>query len=314
MIDPDSFPAATDPVEHHADSLELSALKSSDRSVSLRDFIRDLKLASADEAIADESEDGDDDGQTEGLAEAAFAELDDRQRACGGTTGGYPFKITQNLLRLDNQADESLYTFLALLSWYGKDAGPTRTDGEKVFEEICAKAAEVYLGGPRPQVKSYVFGFPRRVEPKGFAGALDKLCCEMGEGVSHRKEREKLPDQKDGKLDIVAWREFDDKRQGKLIAFGQCATGRDWDSKMSELPPTHDWCTNWLADRPAVWPFRSFFVPHRTERKEWFQTCLLGGLLYDRCRIASLGVDMDDGLKQGWSRWSAHVLARIRKS
>jgi hypothetical protein len=34
----------------------------------------------------------------------------------------------------------------------------------------------------------------------------------MGEGGSHHKGRPKLPDQKDGKLDIVAWKEFEDKR------------------------------------------------------------------------------------------------------
>jgi len=38
--------------------------------------------------------------------------------------------------------------------------------GEKLFEEVCARAAAAYLGGP-PLAKFRVFGFPRQVEPKG---------------------------------------------------------------------------------------------------------------------------------------------------
>ena len=136
----------------------------------------------------------------------------------------------------------------------------------------------------------------------------------MGDGGCHHKGRPKLPDQKDGKLDIVAWKEFEDKRQGKLITFGQCATGRDWEAKRSELPAAEDWCTNWMADRPAVWPVRSFFVPHRVDRGNWFYTCSLSGILYDRCRIASLASTLDTGLEAKWKKWSSHVLKEIRNS
>jgi hypothetical protein len=315
MIAPDTFPAATASSEEHADFLELWVLRSSKRSVSAREYIAALKVASADEAIAasagdDEPEKSTD--QAEAVAEAVFLELDARRLACGGAA--YPFSITSNLLRTMEDARRSLYTFLALLSWFGKDAGPADVDAEKVFEEVCAKAAEGYLGGPSDLVRSFVFGFPRRLAPKGFAPALDKLCRAMGEGGGHRKDRDKLPDQKDGKLDLVAWREFLDRRQGKLITFGQCATGSNWESKCSELPPPHDWCTNWMADRPGVWPIRAFFVPHRIEASSWFQACVLGGLLYDRCRIASLVAGLDRGLEAQWSKWSAHVLRRIRRT
>ena len=317
MIDPETLPEATAPREHHADFLELSALKSTRGSVSIQEFIRDLKMANATEAIADSEgydEDREPDDLTEALAEAAFSEIDDRERACGIRSEWYPFKIDSNTVTLRENADTSLYTFLALLSWFGKDAGPAGTNGERLFEEICAKATEAYLGGPDQHVRSFVFGFPRRVLPKGFKAALDTLCAEMGEGSGHRTGRPKLPHEKDAKLDVVAWREFDDKRQGKLIAFGQCATGRDWVGKVIELPSPVDWCTTWMADRPSVWPVRAFFVPHRVDRVNWFDTCVKGGVLYDRCRIASLASGMDENLRTAWAKWSSSVLQRLRGS
>ncbi len=313
MIATESLPSPNDPVEHHADFLELSVFKATTASFSVRDYIRDLKLSSANEVIAEEEPDESGEDQTEPFADAVFAELDERKQSCG-EANHYPFVITSNTLKLRKKGEESLYAFLALLSWYGKDAGPAGTDGEKLFEEICAQAVEVYLGGPNSTVRSVVFGFPRRVGPPGFAQALDHLCKELREGGGHHKGRPKLPDEKDGKLDIVAWKEFPDKRQGKLITFGQCATGNNWDKKVNELPPPDRWCGHWMAETLTVLPVRSFFVPHRVEEHRWSYTCTFGGVFYDRCRITSLASAADTAMKKSWADWSSHVLKWIRKS
>ena len=317
MIDTRNPPSPTEAPEYHADFLELSVFRSESRSISIHEYIRDLKIANADETLADSEDDelpDEDLDQSEPLAEAAFDELDDRNQSCGNGANRYPFEIASNSLKLCADGQDSVYTFLALLSWFGKDAGPAGLNGEKLFEEVCARVAAAYLGGPAPQVKWKVFGFPRRVEPKGFKAALDALCNELCEGVGHHKARPKLPHEKDAKLDVVAWREFDDRRQGKLIIFGQCATGNDWVGKVTELPQTVDWCTTWMADRPGVWPVRSFFVPHRIERTSWFDTCVKGGILHDRCRIASLSFGINGKLKADLSSWSTFVLNNIRRA
>ena len=316
MIRIDTVPEATAPAEHHADFLELCTLRSGTGSTSIQEFIRDLRIGNATEVVAD-SEDRDEgyesDDEDEAIAQSAFDELDERRRNFGKHAKSYPFELSETSMSLKENGDESLYTFLALLSWYGKDAGPKGTDGERIFEEICAKAAESYLGHhDNGRVRSVVFGFPRRVLPTGFSAALDELCKQLGEGGSHRKGRPKLPDQKDGKLDVVAWVEFQDLRQGKLITFGQCATGRNWQEKISELPPPDRWCGLWMNDIPSVPPIRSFFVPHRIDRESWFHSCTFGGLLYDRCRIASLASDTDDDLRSRWIKWSSHVLNVLR--
>lgn len=210
---------------------------------------------------------------------------------------------------------------MALLSWFGEKVGPKGESGAKLFEEICARAIERYLGGDdrkrktggQDSVRAHVFGFPRRLLPKGFAAAVDKLCAEIGEGSGHRKHS-RVPNQKDGKLDIVAWRDFEDGRRGKLIAFGQCATGAKWREKYLELPPPAKWCGLWMRELPWVDPIRSFFVPHRIEYEAyWEEACSYGGILFDRCRIAQLTTQLDGDVADRLAGWSKYVLAMLRE-
>ena len=68
-----------------------------------------------------------------------------------------------------------------------------------------------------------------------------------------------------------------------------------------------------MADRPGVWPVRCFFVPHRIDRTNWFDTCVKGGILLDRCRIASLAAELDANLEAELANWSSHVLGVIKE-
>jgi hypothetical protein len=69
--------------------------------------------------------------------------------------------------------------------------------------------------------------------------------------------------------------------------FGQCASGNDWASKLGELQPSAFW-GQWMQDSPiSPYLIRSFFVPHRIERRKWELIARKAGLLFDRCRIAS---------------------------
>lgn len=321
-----ALPPATSSRESQADWLELCVLQSSSQRVSVREYIRDLGIGGTADAVDLPWEANgisiDDDDTYESIGDDTFAEINERFEACGGTDGAYPFEIVgQNVLQMRVDMRESPYVFMMLLSRFGKGAGPSRSKGAELFEDLCAEAIRNYLGGIQSQrgqtvdahSRSCVFGFPRRVLPTGFADAVDQLCIELGEGVSHRI-RPKLPDQKDGKLDIVAWKTFPDLREGKLIAFAQCATGQDWNQKLTELPVTVDWCRYWMQDTPAVLPIRAFCVPHRIEFKEWLQTTLYGGVLFDRCRIGYLSGNLEQGLTTKLTRWSSYIIRRLARS
>ncbi len=241
----------------------------------------------------------------EAAAEAGFLEISDRLYACGNTN--YPFNVTSEGISIREDAENSVYAFLLLLSRYGPNAGLRRNEGAKLFEDVCAHAVSSFLGGTEHFADAIVFGFPRRVSHNGFAAALDGLCQRIAEGEGSRS-RPTTKDQKDAKLDIVGWKSFRDNRKGRLIIFGQCGTGDNWREKRTELIPTNDWCTYWMKDRPAVWPIRAFFVPHRLGDRDWFETCVHGGLLFDRCRIASYSADLPEGTIGEITKWSRHVM------
>ena len=130
----------------------------------------------------------------------------------------------------------------------------------------------------------------------------------MGEGRGPRPS-ETLRDQMDAKLDVVAWKDFADGRPGKLILFGQCATGDDWRDKIGELPATAKWCDSWLVRVPVVDPLRVFFVPHRIPAKRWDHANRYGGVFFDRCRIAQLSGGLAADALAECRAWSAHVIA-----
>jgi len=297
-------PLASAPVEEHADWLELVAIGSSDCCGSYHNLTTALRYSGTADAIS-ESVDDDEDSLAS-IADGVFCELDDRLCACGGRAGTYPFSIEDQHITLRDAPQDYPYVFLLLLSHFGKEANPEGLFGERIFEEVCAKASESYFGGPDPDVCSRAFGFPRKAFPSGFREAVNALCTELGEGAG-AKDRPRARDQKDAKLDVVTWKHFPDRRSGKLIAFGQCATGRAWQDKRSELN-AHAWSSHWMRESPIPIPLKLFFVPHRVSLDDWDLTGRHAGIIFDRCRIAHHATSLDSPLGSECAKWCLHVM------
>lgn len=308
-------PTASAPPEELADWLELKALRSADKNSSLQDLVRALRRSGTTDALVDDVDD--DDGtayasdprseKSQTAAEDAFSEVEERRTACAATSelSLYPFAVEDAYITADAGAQHNIYLFLLLLSACGKDAGPDDMNGEALFEDLCAEALKAYFGGD-PQADAVVFGFPRLVLPAGFRDAVNDLCDKVGEGGTCR-DRPTRKDQKDAKLDIVAWRSFSDGRSGKLIGFGQCATGSNWRDKLTELLPDN-FCDMWLTEPLAVKPVRAFFVPYRIEKSRWLGTCVAAGIVFDRCRIAGSLHSPSEELVSRCEAWVDHVL------
>lgn len=214
----------------------------------------------------------------------------------------------QQAIQLNSESLEagSTYVFLLLLSKFGVNAAAgARVRPERDFEDISMAAAEGYFGHNEHN-GSYLFAFPRRTRSQGFAAAVDELSEELGEGGGANRVAP-TAQQKDAHLDVVVWHGFADRRPGQIIAFGQCAAGGNWTTKLSELPDTRSWCQAWMRDPPSVPAVRMFFMPHRPTREEWKTRAIVGGVLFDRCRIAHHVPQLPSQVQSRCLRWSEAV-------
>jgi len=283
------------------DHVEFCALTDPDRNSSESQLASELVITGSEDAIIDAEADENPADYLEAVLDAVFTEAEYRIQACGEAY--YPFKLQGKALLSNDEMLSSVYTFLLFLSTFGENAVAGQ-DGSKLFEDVCSFAVATYLGCDQSLAETHVFGFPRRVGPKDFVGALDDLChAKILEGEPDVK----FPDihtMKDAGLDVVAWLPFPDRRSSKLIAFGQCATGENWWGKRHELQPG-DWVRLWLTKTPQVTPVKMFFVPHTITVSEWAQLGYQAGVIFDRFRITHFAErSVPNSLREDLQRWS----------
>lgn len=314
--------------EDSADRLEWACMTDSGGYLAWSDVIGQLRLAiSEDEAVATYREPADDLSEDEAVAtygepaddlseeERPYIEsyenmltdwvrvLAYRAQACG-PGDAYPFVLTGEGIELRDSVSPA-YVFQLLVSLGSVDSHRDGTTVYKLFEELSAEAAGRYLGDSRTAV---VFGSPRHDLPAGFRDAVVALVRLLREGKL-REDREGLDQSKDDGLDIVAWREFPDRRASKLILFGQCAAGRRWREKASDLRPD-DWCKNNLTRAFAVNPIPAFFVPRALSEKD-ANYYGVNQVLLDRCRISSLcSAPLAGGLDERLREWIEAAVER----
>jgi hypothetical protein len=305
-------PLLSDEPHELLDHLEISSLADSDRNASAAQLRGDLGLAGSSDAMDEDEEDQNEVTESErmdGIVDAVLTEAEARIMACGEKN--YPFLLRRKALLSRDARYTSVYTFLLLLSAYGEDAVPS-LDAAKLFEDVSAHAAKVYFGSPQEPAHTFVFGFPRRIGPKDFPGALQELCAgKIREGQPDNK-MPGVSSMKDAGLDIVTWKPFTDNRSSKLIAFGQCATGQNWREKRHELQPA-DWCRTWLLKTPQVHPIKVFFVPHAVNDKDWAALGYQAGIIFDRVRIAHFAEKKLPKVERSKIRtWSKSVLVELR--
>jgi hypothetical protein len=301
-------PAASDSTEIVADWIEFETLRSADRRLSLEDLVRVIRRGGSTDAVAGAQGDA---GSvaSQRVAEDAFAEIENRVRACGA--GAYPFEVSPGVLNLRPTHEHSSYVLLLLLSNRKPTSGHKGT--AVLFERLCQHAALGYLGGDVNGATAIRFGAPRVAPITKLNDAVDDLCRMIAEGGGC-KNRKKANHTGDSELDIVAWRHFPDLKSGKLIAFGQCASGAsDWQTKLAKLDGER-FCKKWLRDMFVVAPLRLFFVPRRIPSDDWEHAGIDGGILFDRCRIVACLKDVGTELMQQCEQNARMLLAEARKA
>ena len=94
-----------------------------------------------------------------------------------------------------------------------------KNNGTKFFEQISNIASRTFAGN------SYLVGFPNL---SNLNGQINDVCSHSHEVKGH--EDPKKTD-KDGGVDIVAWKGFEDKRSNKIILLIQCGAGKHFNQK-----------------------------------------------------------------------------------
>jgi hypothetical protein len=299
-------PSATDSTESLADWVELQALKSPEKQFSLESLVRVIRRGGSTDAF--ESSRGDSGSEaSQRVAADAFGEIENRVKACGAKNR-YPFKIQPGLLKVRNEWPSSPYITMLVLSATRPTSGHGGT--AVLFERLCCKAAIEYIGGSRNGVRAFRFGSPRRPPLSKLRHAIDHLCKQVAEGGGCRHPH-KANHTGDEGLDVVAWRDFPDLKEGKLIAFGQCAAGeRAWENKLSELDGDK-FVQKWFKEMPVVKPIRLFFLPRRVAKDDWHNSGIDGGILFDRCRIVSCLGLIDASLEKDCKAATKTLLRKI---
>lgn len=271
-----------------ADWMELQALVAGDGSCSRSDLETNLRRSGLFAPTEETEPTGEQDAADELILET-FTEMELRGIAAGSA---YPFELNLaagTLVRRGDVATFAPYVFLLCLSYWGKtEAATKKKPFRRMFENLCCLAARNFVGGsvarfaaPRSALPAAYQAAVERL-PTSFNKAVTRLCELMGEGVEYRDQP--TMNSQDDKLDIVAWRDFPDKRKGKLVIFGQCASGNDWETKLRELNPRL-FCEDWMAEVPQSNLTPVFFVPHRVEPAGWDHVNRQL-LVFERCRLA----------------------------
>lgn len=293
-----------------ADFAEIECLRRADRNVSSLDIVRVMQRG-ADGGEAD---------FIEACVEAAFSELANRAIHCGSERQ-YPFDLLNEgaLLQLrapsstdSNSARLYFYLLLATRMNMKSDRNHGGEDATILFEHLCREVAVRFWGGPSDAVRGIVFGTGRIAENLeddadldcgAFQTEVNRLCRELGEGDGFASRGRSRVTARDGKLDIVVWKRFADRRIGQLIGFGQCKTGTHWEGDLLKLRP-EGFCDKWMRSNPAVLPVRLYFVADRVLDR-WYERCKDGGILFDRCRIMEYADTLPDDVTQRLRTWVA---------
>ena len=304
-------PTASSDSTEHADWLEFSALSDSSREASAQDLVTALRRSGSSDAIHDELEEDPaldesverEDDELERIGDAAVEQLERREQILGQQ---YPFTLN-GALKANPDATKTIYAFLTAITSVSEADTQAPQNAATLFERLSAATLVSYLGGG-DSARSYDFGFPRRNNPSSFKDAVDDLCQQMGEGAGHRADQTNLSATKDAKLDLVVWLPFGDGRPNQLSVFGQCATGRNWESKIRELQPIA-FCKQWFREQPAMNPELAFFVPRHIKERQWSAAANDDRLLlFDRLRIAHLLSNVDQELADKCAEWTESAL------
>jgi hypothetical protein len=184
------------------------------------------------------------------------------------------------------------YLTCLILDLEGNSTQPTVAG--KLFERISGEAIKSFLGG-----SAIIYGFPSKQ-------TVEEIAAQMNERFNYNP----TSNFKDRGVDIIAWKPFDDTRESQIVVLMQCAAGQNWRSKLLQVP-LDAWCQyiSWGNK-----PIKGFTTADIVEEKDFHETVVDAGLMFDRTRIyrhTSQGSNFDPDLRNELRGWCETRLATL---
>ncbi len=285
-----------------ADFWEIEAIKQK-RPISIVDIARILSPES--DEISHDGIESEDDVIDERL-EYVLSEFFRRKKACTGIR--YPFQLKTSSIVFnsedDNDAFRLIYLFLLFCTRFNMSNNKEQggIDGTEIFESLCSIVAENYFG---KNSKSVVLGTS---VTGNFEHKVQNLINQLKEGTEFRNRNITTPKKNDGGVDVVVWKEFADKRESKLIGFGQCKTGTSWHDNIKLLNPD-EFCKRWFLDQPILSPVPIAFIADTLNFENDFPGIQSGFLFFSRFRIMEyLPDNLDEEFISDIKKWVESAL------
>ncbi|WP_205538660.1 hypothetical protein [Mycobacterium kyogaense] len=230
------------------------------------DITTDLDHELADEEILEP--------RTDELSQRVYEELSLREQVLGDL---YPFELGSEygkwVLRRREASEPEIraahgcYVCCLLITAMHSELLPIPgshglfTQSAKIMQiESYLTAAEI-LGG-----SAYWFGFPRP-DNTGMLAAIQKLVTTMGLGhAPDERPAGVAPHAADGTVDIVAWRPFRDGQPAAVVAYGQVASGRNWETKPIKAYLAGNFLA-WFVRPPSQQHIELLFIPFLQHHK-----------------------------------------------
>lgn len=210
----------------------------------------------------------------EDYAREIFEELLDRARLLGPA---YPFNLDGVTLTPNDLKLNSSYLFCLGFNFFEKI--PLRIRSSE-FEALVKSAAEKYFRGEAVRIGA-PWSTGTITDYRTLLQMVSNLIPDLGPPI-----REKAPDGGDAGWDIVVVNNFADRKFSRIIALGNCATGRtDWRKKGMETQPTFFW--NFFTRQPqnanACLTFLAvpFLMTDEEKLRKTAATCIT----FDRIRL-----------------------------
>jgi hypothetical protein len=204
----------------------------------------------------------------------------------------YPFRRTEFGIERADTPFLTIYSFLLILSMreapfresvYSNEVTP-------LFDFVGAAALSDLFGTRAHMIR---FGWPITGDrPSGSRGALEWLADQLG--LTHDKSAPVNQKLKDGGVDVVIWRPFQDGRLGFPVLLAQCTVGqREWEKKGRDIQKTLWRRYLGLPGSPPTALVLPFCVHHPDRFEAWDAVSHEVTFLVDRIRLLDLLAEVD---------------------